>query len=151
MTETIRNRVGRLERALGAADWPPAMSLAKIPAEELDAGLALALAATTPGDRANAMVDTIPGAVRPEMAEAVEQARILTQAALALGWTRFGFQRDRARYLAAPLAALLPEPRSPAATAMIAAIEAGKLPFYVRRFIPILKGGRPVPDGWRPS
>ena len=148
MTETIRNRVGRLERALGVADWPPATSLAALPAEEFDAALALALAATTPGDRANAMVNT-PGAVPPAMTEAVEQARALMQAALALGWARFGFQSERARYLDAPLAEMLPEPRSPAATAMVAAIEEGNLPFIVRRFIPVLKGGRPAPDGWR--
>ena len=85
------------------------------------------------------------------MAEAVEQARILTLAAFALGWVRFGFQSERARYLAAPLAEMLPEPRSPAAAAMVAAIEAGKLPFIVRRFIPAAAGGRPVADGWRPA
>ena len=77
--------------------------------------------------------------------------RNVMEGALALGWARFGFQRDRARYLVAPLAEMFPEPLSPAATAMVAAIEAGKLPFIVRRFIPAAVGGRPGADGWRPA
>ena len=97
------------------------------------------------------MVGTMPGAVRPAMAEAVEQARALMQAALALGWTRLGFQRETARYLAVALPEMLPEPRSPAAAAMVESIEAGTLPFIVQRFIPAGAGGRPAPDGWRPS
>ena len=95
--------------------------------------------------------DTVVKHACDMMAKAVEQARRLMEAALGLGWARFGFQSERARYLDAPLAEMLPEPRSPAAAAMVAAIETGKLPFIVRRFIPAAAGGRPAADGWRPA
>ena len=149
MTETIRNCVGRLERALGVAEGLPSINLAALSADEIDA--ALAAAAAAPAGLSGGMVGMIPGAVPPGKVEVVEQALKLMQAALAIGWTRLGFQRETARYLDVALPLLLPSPRSPAAAAMAAALRAGELPLSVMQYVPVLAAGHPAPDGWRPS
>ena len=149
MTETIRNRVGRLERALGAADAPPAIDLPALSTEEFDA--ALAAAAAVPASAAAGMVGPPPGGESPAMAEAFEEARMLMQAVLAIGWTRLGFQREISRYLDVALPEMFPEPRSQAAAAMAAALRAGELPLMVMQYIPVLAGGHQAPDGWRPE
>ena len=110
MSATIRNRVRRLERALGAAEGAPAIDLPKLSAEEFDA--ALAAAAAAPASAAAGMVGPPPGGEFPAMAEAVEEARMLMQAVLAIGWTRLGFQREISRYLDVALPEMFPEPRS---------------------------------------
>ena len=148
MSDTIRNRVGRLERALGAAEGAPAIDLAVLSDKEYDA--ALAVAAAAPADPSGGMFKTISTMVPPEMAEAMEQARAVKQAALDLGYARVGFQCEPARYLDAALPEMFPEPHSPAVATMVEALRAGRLPFITYLLIATIEG-RMAPDGWRPS
>ena len=92
----------------------------------------------------------MPSMVPQDLAEAMEQARALTQAALDLGRTRLGFQRETARYLDAALPELLPEPRSPAAAAMVEALRGNRLPFIIYLQAAVIDGCM-APDGWRPA
>ncbi len=81
----------------GLPTWPfynRWIDLPKLSAEELDAALALAAAASV--GATGGRVELIRSAVPPEMAEPAEQARALRQAALDLGRTRLGFQRSAA-------------------------------------------------------
>ncbi len=133
MTKDLHNRLERLERALGVSD-SPAIDLAALSAEEFDA--ALALAAAEPGDASTGFVSIFPGAVPPGQAEAVEQARTLMQAALALGRARLGVQRETVRYIEVALPEMFPEPHSPAVAAMVEALRANRLPFITYRLTP---------------
>ncbi len=148
MTKDLHNRLERLERALGVSD-SPAIDLPKLSAEEFDA--ALAAAAAAPACATVGMVGPPPGGEPPAMAEAFKEARMLMQAALAIGWTRLGFQREISRYLDVALPEMFPEPRSQAAAAMAAVLRTDELAIMVMRYIPVLAGGHPVPDGWRPE
>ena len=148
MTKDLHNRLTRLESVLGVVEGPAIEDLPKLSAEEFDAALALAAAeqAGPPGGK----VKTMPSMVPQAMAEAMEQARALKQAALDLGRTRLGFQRDPARYLDAALPEMFPEPHSPAVAAMVEALRANKLPFITYLLTAVIDG-RMAPDGWRPS
>ena len=145
MTRALRNCVMRLERALRGSSGAQEVDLAPITEEELGRALLVPW-----GGEEVAQVSTIPAFMptSPVAAYAIEQAAYLMAHAFNLGHAMLGFQRNEGRYLDAALPPMFPEPRSPAAAAMVEAIRAGRLRVFVRHIGPAISGG-PPPDGWR--